>query len=471
MKEEAKRLLRAVIFIALFFVGLVGLYDIFRWKDTNGDYLSSFDALYSLDDNVVDVLFLGPSVTYATMNPAYFWEKSGISAFSMSVSSQGKNTTVACIKEVLKKQSPKVVLVDLLGTTFDVQEVEANKYRNTITMKNSRNYFDLINAEVDEEDKLSYLLRWPIIHTRYKELKRYDFEQYKPSIYSMGYVYSFKVFSKEPNKVPTEAEKISISNKAWIDEIVELSKENEFEVIFYTLPGSAGEKERTIINGVADYLNEIGIPFIDMEDPDFTRKIDYSKDFGDAVHMNYYGSLVVDKHICDYLESRFELSDHRGDEKYVAWENALKYKRQIYSAQRISESTNPEEILDIFSRMKDCIGVISFEGDYLQPAYDIDGMLSLFDIDTDYKQEGMAWIVENGEIVCDFADKDVFVEKINSADTLKVERVESENGSYNSWITKGSLTYCFPEKSGIFIYIFDKYTGDVVCSNFYGEVQ
>ena len=73
MKTRYK-LLSIIAFLILFFCGLSLLYRVFSWKDTSGDYFSSVNQFYSMNHNVVDVAFFGPSTTYSSINPAVLLE-------------------------------------------------------------------------------------------------------------------------------------------------------------------------------------------------------------------------------------------------------------------------------------------------------------------------------------------------------------------------------------------------------------
>ena len=59
--------------------------------------------------NSVDVLFLGTSNMFHTINPLVLYEDTGITSFDFGSSSQSLNMTYMYLKEALKTQNPKVV--------------------------------------------------------------------------------------------------------------------------------------------------------------------------------------------------------------------------------------------------------------------------------------------------------------------------------------------------------------------------
>ena len=68
-----KKAVRITAFIAICFVWLSGVYEVLRWKDTQGDYISSVTELKNTPDDTVDVVFVGSSHVYAGIYPSYLW--------------------------------------------------------------------------------------------------------------------------------------------------------------------------------------------------------------------------------------------------------------------------------------------------------------------------------------------------------------------------------------------------------------
>ena len=63
-----------ILVLVSFLVGTVCLvYNALSWKDTTGGYLSSYTQLYNLEDDTVDVLFVGSSHVYCDIYPCYLW--------------------------------------------------------------------------------------------------------------------------------------------------------------------------------------------------------------------------------------------------------------------------------------------------------------------------------------------------------------------------------------------------------------
>ena len=106
-----KKAIRCIAFLLILFFVIIRAYDILSWKDTSEAYLSSTKQLYSTEDDLMDVVFLGSSHCYCGISPDVLWGNYGISAFNMTTSGQDKISTYYLLKETLKTQSPDVVCV------------------------------------------------------------------------------------------------------------------------------------------------------------------------------------------------------------------------------------------------------------------------------------------------------------------------------------------------------------------------
>lgn len=469
MKDRTRQLLKALIFLSVFFMGIYIMYSVFRWKDTNGDYYSSLDALQSLDDNTVDLLFVGPSFTYAGMNPAYYWEEYGISALTMSISGQDKISAVACLEETLKTQSPKVVMVDLYGASFEKHAVKANVYRNFLSFPLSVNNIEKIyqSPSIEKDEKSAFILRWPIIHTRYKELKRYDFVQYMPSVYSMGFRYSFDGTYKEPiynYYFSDEVTPISDSNKEWIDTLIDLSEKNDFLLLFYLTPGGKSNEQKPEINGISQYLEEKNIDFFDMNTSPLIYELDYNSHFSDGSHLNVYGAMVVQEYVKDFLFEHYEFDNHHGEENYEIWDMSVKYKDHLFTDRYISTSTDLYGITSSLADKKDYAIVFSAEGEN-ESMTDIIYMalenLGVYDFDA---AEGGSFVFDDGEIVKSLEVGEQFFLKVNDADTLTVSRPmgSQDEPLTNVMLGKGYYRNDGWHVNGLYLFIYDKMTDEVV---------
>ena len=333
MKTRYK-LLSIIAFIILFFCGLGLLYRVFSWKDTSGDYYSSVNQFYTMKHNVVDVAFFGPSTTYSSINPAILWECRGIAAFNNAVSGQDRNASTYYVKEVLKTQSPKVIVLSASFLYTDHYAVPGNLLRNTLSLKESLNSVALINELVTKNDAVKgeneikdYYLRWPIVHSRYRELKEEDFLPVAEYENCLGYRYSSDSGDLEGlgdvSFDLSESTQISAENRQWIDKLKKLSEEHHFQLLILSVPTGLTAEQRICLNGCFQYLEEIGVPYLDLnfhlDEMDFVPATDMS----DRNHYNMFGARKICNYLSDYLAQNFSLPDRRGQKGYERYEKCL----------------------------------------------------------------------------------------------------------------------------------------------------
>ena len=334
MKTRYK-LLSIIGFLILFFCGLSLLYRVFSWKDTSGDYYSSVNQFYGMQRDVVDVAFFGPSTTYSSINPAILWQDHGIAAFNIAVSGQDRNASSYYVKEVLKTQSPKVVVLSATFLYTDYYAVPGNLLRNTLSLKESMNSAALINELVTKNDAVKgdneikdYYLRWPIVHSRYRELKKEDFLSVREYENCLGYRYSCDSGNLEDlgeDTFDTSASTpISSENQQWIDSLKKLSEEHNFQLLILATPTILNAHQRACLNGCFQYCAEIGVPYLDLNLLIDEMGFVPSTDMSDGNHYNMFGARKICDHLSDYLVQNYSLPDRRGQKGYDRYEQCLK---------------------------------------------------------------------------------------------------------------------------------------------------
>lgn len=423
-----KKVIQAVsilLFLAVSSWCLYKVYDVLRWKDTTGDYLSSFEQLYATDKDLIDVAFVGSSHCFCGVTPAFLWEEKGFSGFDMSVSGQDRASAYHHIKELLKTQSPKVVLIDLFAVTFDEHAEEGNVYRNLLSMHTSKNSVELVKDYANKSEWEDYISRFPIVHTRYKELTKYDFDLPRQNDYGRGALFQFKENPQTEYVIDEKKVKkaeLSAENKEWLDELIKLSKEENFEPVFMILPMVMDEEIRSVFDGAVDYLGDNGIDVLDFNKISGIN-IDYEKDFADPTHLNSYGSKKVTLYLGDYLEDNFSLKDHRGDKRYWQWDDDLTWYYQSKAAYELGTLDYYDDVLAHVSTMSNVLAIISLEGIKEDEPYDYYNALSALGMSYEDYLSGGKWLYKDGVLTKvhenDPAEPD-YVYDINGKDTLKI---------------------------------------------------
>lgn len=394
-----KNLIKCVVFTCILSITLAITYKILSWKDTTGAYISATEQLYNTDDNLIDVVFLGSSHTYCGIYPAVLWNMYGIAAFDMAVSGQDRDSTVHYLKEVLKTQKPSVVCVDLYGLLFDRQEVIGNAYRNMLGMKTSKNSVELVKDYVDMEEWGDYILRWPIIHTRYRELDKYDFIENPLNEFCRGEYVTWEGYGGTLDPKVLECDEIAdIAGKKldWLNELLEMSRDNNFELVLFEAPMKLTDSNMRVLNAAKAFAGEHDIPFILfnelVDELEFNQGLDMTDDF----HCNADGAVKVTSYFGEYLASNYDLPDHRGDIKYEIWNRDAEYLEHMIAAHKMNDiyAEDNYSYVQMLSECDNMTVIVSCNGDYFGAI----PYLGELGIEEDDLLGGGKYLLENGTL-------------------------------------------------------------------------
>ncbi|MGN1148625.1 MAG: hypothetical protein ACI4TB_09395 [Lachnospiraceae bacterium] len=469
-----KKALRLTAFILIASFVISGTYHIVSWKDTTGGYLSSTQQLYATDDNLMDVVFIGSSHCYCSMNPSVLWDYYGISAFDMAVSGQDKDSAYHVLIELLKTQSPQVVCIDMYALLYDEQAVLGNVYRNMLAMKPSVNSNALIQDYISEEEQQDYLLRWPIVHTRYRELTKYDFIQYEPSIYGRGFDANYVIAAVSPPAdalACTDITELSEKNRQWLDALIALSQKEDFELVMFLAPFSLSEADQKIINGAKAYLAEANIDFLDFNRLAGEAGLDYNTDFCDSFHTNYWGAEKLTNYMGNYLRERYSFTDHRGDAAYHLWEECSIYNAHGLNTYHINAQPDLNAYLSTINECPDLTVIVSLDGSYMDSTLDLQGALEILGITEEAYNLGGKWVFEGGNQIF-YMDNDateIYTKDLSKTDTLRIRNIDTT--SPNAGSTQEQLQInnvaCGSCTSGLSIVVYDNFTGEIISQRGY----
>lgn len=464
-KRRIKRICATPAFAAIVFLCILGTYKVLKWKDTTGDYLSSVEMLKATDKDLIDVVFMGSSHVYNGLNPAYFWEDEGWSCFDMAISGQDTTSTYYYLKYLLRKQSPKVVCVDLYGFTFDKHGVQGNEYRNFLSMPAADLQIKMVREYVDEEDRQDYIVRFPIVHTRYKELGKYDFYNYKLNDFIRGEKMSWSIEqSYEPANSDGDVTSIELSEdkSRWLDDMYELSQREGFSLVFVALPYDIPAESQDKVDAVSKYCEEKGIAFYDFNRLRHEIGFDYTHDFVDSGHLNIYGAKKVEMFLREEFEC-YNLPDHRGDERYYQWDEDLEYfGREEYK----NNMKNTEDLCALCSMIgagEDFISVISLEGDYIDRNNIYYEPLSILGMTYEEYEKGGKWIFEDGRFTKVYENvkgQEPYIQELGNMNTLRILYEGDYLYPENIMINDESI-YSYGDFMTVAIY--DKKLGETLC--------
>ena len=336
MVTKITRIIKAVCFMVIFCLLFGKVTDILYPLDAT---YKTYDSYYDLEENTVDMIFLGTSCTYNAWVVPQIWSEAGISAFTLASSAQPFGMNVELIENALKTQSPKYIVMDLHGFKSEGYNYDESRTRPIIdnfSFLTRLKYVDSIIKDAKEHaeqtgkdlslDNSDFSYYLPIIkyHTRWKDgIVQENFEG-DPNKY-LGY---FNVVgSKQIEKTVVTSETTDLEDYQIdaLNKIMNFGKENEdITLIFTCMPSKLDKDDQMEINAAIEILQANGYDVINMNTDEMyqTMGIDFDKDLRDKNHLNIFGAEKSTKYLVEYLKSNYEIEDHRGDSKYDAWDKA-----------------------------------------------------------------------------------------------------------------------------------------------------
>lgn len=291
---------------------------------------NAIDTFHDLPENSLEVIGYGSSHMWTGMSSMELYEKYGVGAYNYGGHWQVINTTALFIKDSLRTQSPKLILVE----TFLVNEVRRDTNMNKAVeiyctkavpdFDGKRKYLRQCFGN-DLESYFSYYVPLCAFHENWVNLCQASFlgsgEDADTDFYaSMGYLCRdgvTPVSIADPSSF--EQEPLSADAIACLDDIVSVCRERGIEIIFYTAPW---EGIYNYADAMTEYAAENGCVYLNLFEYMDEIGLDCEKDFYDVGHLNDRGAVKVTDFLGEYIVGHYDISDMRTVEGNL-WEQNL----------------------------------------------------------------------------------------------------------------------------------------------------
>lgn len=332
-KKIAKGICFLIILLALFWGCQRMLQGKWIWKISGKEtdnITSTWDEYRRLDENSVDVLFIGTSHVYSGIDPMYIYEKSGITSYVLAGPGLRMDLTYMTLEEGLKTQTPEVVLLDMSAVHWQSQQKEAKIHKVVDQMPISKTKIEYAFNNGNEELKpLDVLFPFFRFHSRWDALTMDDFKYLTNNLdetFVRGHFISYKTVTANFQFEKQVEYTLSERNLDYFQRIAKLCREKNVQLLLYKIPSPTWY--RTMSEGVAALAEEEGLtfwePYYDIEE----IGLDVNKDFRDeSEHLNQYGTEKFCDYLMRYLEEHYELTDQRAEN--VQWNEDLEQYKLI----------------------------------------------------------------------------------------------------------------------------------------------
>lgn len=331
-----KAIIKSSVFVLLIVLILSLLNPIFVLKLEHRRKL--YQGFYKSTEAPFDVVLLGSSHMHSGINPNVLWDKYGITSFNYGTGGQPINVTYYLLKEVLKKHTNPIVVVDLYYLGYTETYGKSGYIRYVLdSMKTSINKVQAVINTTPKSYWITYVFPFLRFHTRWKELNQEDFYyDYERNYYTKGFAATQDMYGSDNKSNLNISEKADLppESEEYLMKIIELSKQEGFKLVFINVPYDSSvtdampswyKDSAKMFNTVSEIAGGNNIPFIDYNKKIDELGFDFKSDMSNPDHMNIWGAEKVTALLGKYLTENYTLTDHRSDKKYAEWNNEYNY--------------------------------------------------------------------------------------------------------------------------------------------------
>lgn len=309
------------------------------------------EAFYLEEKHSVDAVLIGASDVYAGYSAPYAYEKYGYTSYPYATQASPANIVLPQIKEVLKYQDPKMVIVEINAFLYRDSELpnEASARMFADNVPRDNIWRDYLKDAIPEDKQIEYYL--PIIkyHSSWNEypwkIKYLNAEiGLKQKGYSLfrGYKTVANEFHCETKiyndelKDNNETLPLAVNGERYLRQTLDYLKENNItNVMFMRFPHIVTESGVTRFkrcNEAAKIIESYGYDFVNLEQNGDWAGIDVNKDYYNWDHLNVYGSEKVTDYVANMLQTKYGITKTELTDKQKAeWNDSVNHYHMIYN--------------------------------------------------------------------------------------------------------------------------------------------
>lgn len=389
------------------------------WPTTN-----TYIDFYNLERQSVDVLLLGSSHAVSCLNPQVIYDNYGITSYNLGSEQQSLVISYYWLREALKYQSPKVVVLDTYilhkYTTYAYVYNDMNCSESSVRKAMDSMRFSPLKWEAGKtieaidptQSGLSFLLLNIRYHTRWSSLGEDDYTE--KSMVEHGGIKGFTVLGGEnpaltytPFRVSdidnVDAEPMVETSEKYLDKIVDLCAEKNIQLVLVNIPCN---EPIARYKSTKEYAGNRGIPYYDFNEETLYNEINYNAAENLLSHPNYLGAEKVSLYLGNLLKNEYGVPS-REDNSYDVSRNL--YEHKIENIQ-LTQTTDAYQYLEMLN--KDRYSLFIFAPTQYSASLNDEIMNRIFDLGFTSDLRG----VSDGTHYCAVKDSDGIMEKLSVED-------------------------------------------------------
>lgn len=314
---------KCMIFLIILFICVENVYRVIVPKFFFSDIWPTtltYSKFYEEEEDTIDVIFLGSSHAASSFIPQELYNNYGITSYNLGCEQQNLVTSYFWLKEALRYQKPKAVVLDcyflfLYSGYEPLNSAESCTRKALDYMKWSLVKREAVKTicELDQYQSLvSYYLPNIRYHARWMNLSENDFfSEIDECVEYKGYT-PLSEYAGLEGYEPFEAD-MSASDidmvplmETYLNKIVELCKNEGISFILTKTPTLNVNLEK--YNTIKKYAEEHNIDYFDFNEKNLYEKVDFcfATDLRDADHLNLWGAKKITNYIGRVLSEQYD---------------------------------------------------------------------------------------------------------------------------------------------------------------------
>lgn len=447
-------LLKAEIFVLIFAVLLSSVTYVMKKKAVVSSILKESDSF--------DVLFFGTSHVYNGIFPPELYNNYGITSLNCSTPTQMFALTYECIREAVKIQKPRLLIVDLYyagGNIFERNWISESPWAHKVTdnmpfMPRFRVAENYLKYRGDTFQNF-YEVMFPIYlyHSRWNEISLNDYKRISAVQKGASPLLGSENVKHYVNSLTDKRKPLSQSRKEELFNIVTLCENEKINLLFTVIPYGEVKSEHCQHYNEIKWLvnNKKYVKYLDMFYNIDEIKLDFSADMANVSHVNLHGAQKITAHLGKYIKEHYDIPDRRLDPAYAKWNEDYKLYVQDIFARELNSLKDSAQYVQFIASKKEvlsniCIFIVknSARGGGTKP----------LPFDLNANGNNYIAVVDNGKIAFQRSAADVplmyeykvknvppvkLISNANGKSSIKVDGIEQVN-----------------DKTGMTIVIYDK---------------
>ncbi len=303
---------------------LLVLGRIFSPKYINENRDGNITAEFYGEDTPLDAVFFGSSTVYNAISPDVLWDRYGFASYTRANASQTLWQSYYLMRDTVRYNRPKLITLDVSFMKYGADFAEEAANRKTIDgMRFSADKLGCAKASMWEDESLSSYI-FPIFrfHSRWDELTEDDlrFAFRRPKVTYEGFIMEFGRTDEpeEFGKLKPGDRLFPEKAEEYLVKIMDYCRDEDIPLLLMKTPTYINtwfpEYDKRLEEMAKGYE---GCDYINFDRAAEEIGLDRREDYVDGhSHLNVDGARKFSVCFGRYIKDRYDLPDHRGDDRY-----------------------------------------------------------------------------------------------------------------------------------------------------------